>query len=64
VVLRGDDELRAVGRVRLESVFAAAVGRVLADVQIAGLQHVREVAHFRWKAFVVAVLLAGEQGVQ
>src|SRR5206468_12245557 len=63
VVLREDDEPRAIARARPRAVFALAERRVLADVEVAGGEDMREVADFA-EARVVTVLLAGEEDVQ
>src|SRR5439155_15627158 len=63
MVLREDDELRAVARARPRAVFSLAERRVLSDVEVAGGEDMREVADLA-EARVVAVLLAGEEDVQ
>src|SRR5204863_1643759 len=63
MVLREDDEPRAVARGGPRTVLALAIRRVLADVEVAGGEDMREVADLA-EARVVAVLLAGEEDVQ
>src|SRR4029079_10594608 len=63
VVLREDDELRAVARGRPRAVLALTVRRVLADGEVAGGDGACEVADLA-EARVVAIALAGEEHVQ
>src|SRR5207237_1777249 len=63
MVLREDDEPRAVARGRPRAVLALAIRRVLADVEVAGGEDAREVADLA-EARVIAVPLAGEEDVQ
>src|SRR3954451_16323521 len=63
VVLREHHELLAVARLWRRTVFASAVRRVLAGVEIAGGQRSREIAGAA-EADVVAIAFAGEERMQ